>query len=429
MLLLKSPSPQLLSYDTTFQLGDFYVSVLSFRHTLFKEAPVMPAAFLLHERKFQPHHEEFIGTCTKLVRSLTKSTHPIITDEERGIVNAITSNLPTATRLRCWNHVFQDVTRWLRSHGAKSEEVSIYLTDVRDLFHQSSEVEYKEMLEKVTQKWSAPFREYYTNEIAPDITSIARWVIEPYGIYDPYSGITNNQAEGLNFVLKQLQDWREAPVDCMALALHHLQSYYLVEIARGQHDMGNYHLHPQYQQLQNCTPVPNSAFSPDEIVSRIKGTLSAQPGHTPEVRVPTSTHDSPTQFSQMERARLIVEQNRINLDTKLHTFTVLGSERPHVVTLFPRETCSCQSTTTCYHILAAKMSVGVDQQQQSKHRVNLTQLRRNARSRREKKSGRKCPRPGDCDIVPAPDSSAAMDTNPPSKTGYYSLVPRPPPRF
>ena len=31
VLLLDSPIPQLLSYDTTFQLGDFYVSVLSFR--------------------------------------------------------------------------------------------------------------------------------------------------------------------------------------------------------------------------------------------------------------------------------------------------------------------------------------------------------------------------------------------------------------
>ena len=69
VLLVKSPSPQLLSYDTTFQLGDSYVSVLSFRHTLFKEVPVTPAAFLIHERKFQPYHEEFLATCTKLAHS------------------------------------------------------------------------------------------------------------------------------------------------------------------------------------------------------------------------------------------------------------------------------------------------------------------------------------------------------------------------
>ena len=52
-------------------------------------------------------------------------------------------------------------------------------------------------------------------------------------MYDPYSGVTNNQAEGLNYVLKQLQEWKEAPVDCMLLALHYLQGYYRVEIACG----------------------------------------------------------------------------------------------------------------------------------------------------------------------------------------------------
>ena len=46
VLHLESSSPQLLFYDTTFQFGDFYVSVLSFRQTLFKEAPTIPAAFL-----------------------------------------------------------------------------------------------------------------------------------------------------------------------------------------------------------------------------------------------------------------------------------------------------------------------------------------------------------------------------------------------
>ena len=29
-----------LSYDTTFNLGDFYVSVLSFRHTMFKTSKI-----------------------------------------------------------------------------------------------------------------------------------------------------------------------------------------------------------------------------------------------------------------------------------------------------------------------------------------------------------------------------------------------------
>ena len=57
-VLLLDPHSQLLSYDTTFQLGDFYVSPLLFRHTLFKELPCVPAMFLLHERKFADTHRD-----------------------------------------------------------------------------------------------------------------------------------------------------------------------------------------------------------------------------------------------------------------------------------------------------------------------------------------------------------------------------------
>ena len=64
--------------------------------------------------------------------------------------------------------------------------------------------------------------DYFNNNIHPDIHSIARWAIEPFGVYHSFSGVTNNQAEGINFVLKQLQDWKKAPVDCMILALHYL---------------------------------------------------------------------------------------------------------------------------------------------------------------------------------------------------------------
>ena len=95
-------------------------------------------------------------------------------------------------------------------------------------------------------KWSAPFYEYYSHNIHSNIHAIARWAIEPHGVYDPSSGVTSNQAEGLNYVLKQLRELHENPVDCMVLALHYLQEYYLVEISRGNQGLGNYHLHSKF---------------------------------------------------------------------------------------------------------------------------------------------------------------------------------------
>ena len=117
----------------------------------------------------------------------------------------------------------------------------------------------------------------------------------------------------------------------------------------------------------------------------------------------------PNQLSQSERARGVIEQAKISFDPKLHTFTVMGSSHPHAVTLFPKETCSCPSTTHCYHILAAKMSIGQTADAQVKV-LNLTQLRRNARSRTDKKSGRKRPHPGDYDVQPASDANTSQTT-------------------
>ena len=49
---------QVLSYDTTFNLGDFYLSVLLFRETEFDQLLTIPLAFLLHEQKLTSTHEQ-----------------------------------------------------------------------------------------------------------------------------------------------------------------------------------------------------------------------------------------------------------------------------------------------------------------------------------------------------------------------------------
>ena len=74
-LQMDSERPQLLSYDTTFQLGDFYLSPLLYRHTLFSHSPVIPALFLIHERKFQTTHEIFMQSVAKLVPTLVRGRY------------------------------------------------------------------------------------------------------------------------------------------------------------------------------------------------------------------------------------------------------------------------------------------------------------------------------------------------------------------
>ena len=104
---------------------------------------------------------------------------------------------------------------------------------------------------------------------------------------------------------------------------------------------------------------------------------------------------NPKISSSYAGASMIVKDNGISFDPKMHVFNVKGtSEVVRVVTIFPRESCSCPSTSGCYHILAVKLSLGI-QFIEKKSTRNLTKLRKNTWSRSDKRSGRKNPRTKD----------------------------------
>ena len=118
----------------------------------------------------------FFQICCKLSPTLSKTTHPIVTDEEKCFVNAIAKHMESYHHLRCWNHIFQNVRRWLRDPKRKAPalDTASYLKDSRVLFHLPTEDKYNEELAKMSRKWSAAFLDYYNTELAPDIASIAR---------------------------------------------------------------------------------------------------------------------------------------------------------------------------------------------------------------------------------------------------------------
>ena len=274
LLLTESQSKQLLSYDTTFKLGDFYVSPLLFRHTIFKEAPVIPALFLIHERKFQTTDEMLFQIAAMQVPALTLSKFSIVTDEEKGIVNAISKYLPNLCRLRCWNHILRSARFWCHSHNIKSSEIHLFVSDMKDLFHKPSRDAYEAELNQRKATWSNLITQYYMKNIHSEVyTSIGRWILEEEGVYSPFSGMVTNQSESFNMVLKSLQEWKEVPVDCIVLSFYHLQAFFMNEITRGLANQGNYHLHTQFLPMMEETEISQTTFkcvSPRDIVSRIR---------------------------------------------------------------------------------------------------------------------------------------------------------------
>ena len=125
---------QLFSYDTTFELGDIYVSALLMCHILFQGAPFIPVSFLLYERKLESSHEELMKFISARFPILGKSNNPVkfplVTEEEQAICMAIDKWLPGFVCLRCWNHTFSAARFWLRIHGATSMEIPVYMEDL-----------------------------------------------------------------------------------------------------------------------------------------------------------------------------------------------------------------------------------------------------------------------------------------------------------
>ena len=235
-------------------------------------------------------------------------------------------------------------------------------------------------------------------------------------------------------MLKRLQNWREVPVDAVVLSLYHLQAFYHNEIQRGFSGLGTYTLSAE---LVAATRSPDEicailTYSPEDIVSRIKEGLDLVPPTDNDVGSSSLSAfpSSESLVTRTSRARLvqvyilinmykismhlnsnlrsIIENGCISHNHKLGVFTVVGtSGNPHAVKLFPKESCTCPSTSQCYHILAARISVGLEPTTSQK-KINLTQLRQKTRSRRDKKSGRKAPRPGDYEVIPAPDAKSLV---------------------
>ena len=73
-------------------------------------------------------------------------------------------------------------------------------------------------------------QEYYAKIVSFQIDkSIGRWVLESVDVYNPLSGVTSNQSEGFNTVLKQYQHWKEVPIDSLVYGLYRLQQHYYNE--------------------------------------------------------------------------------------------------------------------------------------------------------------------------------------------------------
>ena len=99
------------------------MSILIFRHTLFKEEP--PGAFLIHERKLTETHEEIFELLSKEVKNISKLPIPLVTDGKQALIKLIQRKLPNINLVRCWNHIITSMKHAVSDRNGQHHDFSL----------------------------------------------------------------------------------------------------------------------------------------------------------------------------------------------------------------------------------------------------------------------------------------------------------------
>ena len=168
-LVKVSDNPTTLHYDTLFNVGDYYLSTLSFRHTLFTGNPIVPAAFLIHTRRFHSDHKEFLETLTLSVNSVLTKQVNIVTDREFQLGNMF----PNGTHLYCWNHIENDLLWYLKNKAnCTAEEVNYFVNALKALMlNNDTEIDFDREWEKLRNNecfsQNSKICKYFTDNLIP----------------------------------------------------------------------------------------------------------------------------------------------------------------------------------------------------------------------------------------------------------------------
>ena len=194
-----------------------------------------------------------------------------------------------------------------------------------------SEEEFLTLCENLTSKWASGVLEHFEKDFKNQIMQYSgRWLIEKYaGMYDPFSGITNNNSETLNSVLKRNCDWQELPVDTVVLGFHFLQNFDYYEILRGLSGTGDFHLKSEFSRAYippDEIIIPKKVVCPNDVIDYIKNlknSVSQSENHLTPNQVSEAVSSDKTGYSSditdnVQSADNIVNNNQTEINYEDH---------------------------------------------------------------------------------------------------------------
>ena len=222
----------ILSVDTAYNLGDFYVTLTTYPHLMLQDVntgkhPTMVGPVLVHQQTDFSSFNYFISTLI----SHSKHLRNILcfgTDGDKALVEALSHNFQLAIQLRCFIHFKKNVHEKLHSLGFSSSLAKEMLSDIfgkhtgscysEGLVDSTSELEFDTMLEQHKDVWNkrespfAPssgprfFVQYQANVVKYHLRKDLR---EAAGLGSPPAIFTTNSSESINAMLKSKVNYKQ----------------------------------------------------------------------------------------------------------------------------------------------------------------------------------------------------------------------------
>jgi len=246
----------------------------------------------------------------------------------------------------------------------------------------SSQEDFIGIKNQMTHHWSSEFLAYFNKDLNESIEATVKWKLLETGLYKEGSGITINAAESLNAVLGRITQNTEMPTQTFIMCLYHLDIFFSTELLRGYCGLGNYKL--KYFNLKrdpSNVEFSRVHFTPDHLPFALQnaGNLS---------KFSEIKRDENTEFTHLAVAKTLIAQNKIQFVPQFGNFVVgcIGDDGDnHLVTMYPKETCTCKLQINCHHITAVRVSLRKEEK-----KSNVTKLVKILK-RKKGRSGRKNP--------------------------------------
>lgn len=262
-----------LSVDPTFDLGDFNVTVTSYRNLLLRNRktrknPVMVGPMLIHCRKlFSSYH--FLASQLVCLKPSLSQLQAFGTDGEECLYTAFSTQFPNARHLRCFLHFRDNCKAKLHELKAPNHVAIIIIQDIFGSFLKGKEglVDANDVydlhckLQSLKTAWESLVPDFFDwfvkNKLLALETSMLKPVRQASGLGNPPEPFYTNDVESINRVIKRKTDYRTSEWPDFCRLARELVDEQEGEIEKAVIGVGEYIFNDDYEHLE----VPVSKWS------------------------------------------------------------------------------------------------------------------------------------------------------------------------